>query len=117
MLSLAGIVINNAIVLIDRIGIEQEAGLNVHNTIVSASITRLRPVLMNTITPVLGLLLLIVRRDILFYELAVVVSGGLLVGTLLIVMVVPALYRIMCRDETELADPNEPEPPAQPAGA
>ena len=111
LLSLAGIIINNAIVLIDRIGTEQEKGQSVHDAIISASVKRLRPILMTTITTILGLMPLIVWRDILFYDLAVVVSGGLLVGTILTLGVVPALYHIMYRDEPAKTAP-EPEPVA-----
>ena len=66
---------------------------------------------MTTITTILGLMPLIVWRDILFYDLAVVVSGGLLVGTILTLGVVPALYHIMYRDEPAKTAP-EPEPVA-----
>ena len=109
LLSLAGIIINNAIVLIDRIGTEQEKGLNVHDAIINASVKRLRPILMTTITTILGLMPLIVWRDILFYDLAVVVSGGLLVGTMLTLGVVPVLYRILFREQ-----PTEPAPEPTP---
>ena len=109
LLSLAGIIINNAIVLIDRIGTEQEKGLNVHDAIINASVKRLRPILMTTITTILGLMPLIVWRDILFYDLAVVVSGGLLVGTMLTLGVVPVLYRILFKEQ-----PTEPAPEPTP---
>ncbi len=107
LLSLAGIIINNAIVLIDRIDTEQAAGLNVHDAIITASVKRLRPILMTTITTVLGLFPLILWRDILFYDLAVVVSGGLAVGTVLTLGVVPVLYHIMFRDEAGSTSPGQ----------
>ena len=112
LLSLAGIIINNAIVLIDRIDTEQAAGLDVHDAIITASVKRLRPILMTTITTVLGLFPLILWKDILFYDLAVVVSGGLFVGTILTLGVVPVLYRIMFQDEPATASS---DPVAQPA--
>lgn len=109
LLSLAGIIINNAIVLIDRIDTERENGLNVHDAINAASVKRLRPILMTTITTILGLMPLIVWRDILFYDLAVVVSGGLIIGTILTLGVVPVLYSMLFRDNEETVPaPAEP---------
>ncbi len=98
VLSLAGIIINNAIVLIDKIDLERARGIAKHEAIVSASMARLRPIVMTTITTILGLMPLIWARDVLFYDLAVVISGGLVVGTLLTLGVVPILYSLVIRD-------------------
>ncbi len=99
LLALAGIVINNAIVLIDRIDIEREAGRTLHDALIEAGVRRLQPILMTTCTTALGLMPIILSRDVLFYDLAVVIAGGLLVGTLLTLVVVPCLYAILFRDE------------------
>jgi len=99
LLALAGIIINNAIVLIDRIDTEIELGLDTYDAILTASAKRLRPILMTTITTVFGLAPIILSRDVLFYDLAVVLSGGLLVGTVLTLGVVPVLYSIFFRVE------------------
>ncbi len=101
VLSLAGIIINNAIVLIDKIDLERARGLVEQEAIVSASMARLRPIVMTTITTILGLMPLIWSRDVLFYDLAVVISGGLVVGTLLTLGVVPILYSLVIREPTE----------------
>ncbi|WP_435105297.1 efflux RND transporter permease subunit [Arhodomonas sp. AD133] len=97
--ALAGILINNAIVLIDRIDIEREAGEagNAFEAVVSASVRRLRPILMTTVTTILGLLPLIVFRDALFYGMASVIAFGLAVGTVLTLGVVPVLYSLIFR--------------------
>lgn len=95
--SLAGIIINNAIVLIDRIDIERQEGKPDFDAIVDACITRLRPITMTTITTVMGLLPLIVFKDPLFYGMAVVIAFGLAVGTLLTLGVVPVLYAVFYR--------------------
>ncbi len=95
LLSLAGIIINNAIVLIDKIDQERAAGKALDDAIINAATLRFRPIVMTTITTVLGLMPLIVFQDILFYDLAVVLSGGLIVGTVLTLGVVPVLYRIL----------------------
>ena len=99
LLALAGIIINNAIVLIDRIDTEIELGLDTYDAILVASAKRLRPILMTTITTIFGLAPIILSRDVLFYDLAVVLSGGLLVGTILTLGVVPVLYSILFRVE------------------
>jgi multidrug efflux pump subunit AcrB len=97
--ALAGIIINNAIVLIDRIDIEREEGGEETATeaVISASVRRLRPILMTTVTTILGLLPLIVTHDALFYGMASVIAFGLLVGTVLTLGVVPVLYSLFFR--------------------
>lgn len=90
--SLAGIIINNAIVLIDRIKIETASGKSDYQAVVDACLTRLRPIAMTTITTVMGLLPLILGKDPLFYGMANVIAFGLGIGTILTLAVVPALY-------------------------
>ena len=90
--SLAGIIINNAIVLIDRIKIETASGKSDYQAVVDACLTRLRPIAMTTITTVMGLLPLIIGKDPLFYGMANVIAFGLGIGTILTLAVVPALY-------------------------
>lgn len=90
--SLAGIIINNAIVLIDRIKIEIASGKSEYQSVVDACLTRLRPIAMTTITTVMGLLPLIIGKDPLFYGMANVIAFGLAIGTILTLAVVPALY-------------------------
>ena len=94
LLSLAGIIINNGIVLIDRIEIERNNGLSPYEAIVTAAIARFRPILMTTLTTMLGLLPLIISKDPLFYGMACVIAFGLLVGSLLTLGVVPVFYSL-----------------------
>ena len=96
-LALAGIIINNGIVLIDRIDIEREAGKEPYDAIVSACLARFRPILMTTLTTILGLLPLLVSIDPLFYGLATVIAFGLGVGTIFTLGIVPVLYAMMFR--------------------
>lgn len=98
-LALMGIVINNAIVLIDRIDIERAAGRSRNEALIEAGVRRLRPILMTTCTTAVGLLPIILSRDVLFYDLAIVIAGGLLVGTLLTLIVVPCLYTLFYRND------------------
>jgi multidrug efflux pump subunit AcrB len=96
--SLAGIVINNAIVLIDRIEIERNDNPeHQFEAVVSACVRRLRPIVMTTVTTILGLMPLIVARDALFYGMASVIAFGLLVGTVLTLGVVPVAYSLLFR--------------------
>ncbi|GAB3014028.1 efflux RND transporter permease subunit [Bowmanella dokdonensis] len=97
--SLAGIIINNAIVLIDRIGIEQQEGKTPYEAIVAACLTRVRPIAMTSITTIMGLLPLILGQDPLFYGMAAVIAFGLGIGTVLTLGVVPVLYALFYRIE------------------
>ena len=69
------------------------------DSIVSAAISRLRPILMSVSTTVLGLMPLIVSRDPLFYGLACVMAWGLAIGTVFTLVVVPVLYSLFFRVE------------------
>ena len=93
--SLAGILINNGIVLIDRIQIEQAAGREPLDAVVTACLARLRPILMTTLTTVLGLVPLILFGGALFFGMATVIAFGLLVATILTLGFVPALYTLL----------------------
>lgn len=93
LFALAGIIVNNAIVLIDRIDIERSANPpSDWDAVVTASARRLRPILITTITTIIGLLPLIIGNDVLFYGMASVMAFGLGIGTVLTLGVAPALY-------------------------
>lgn len=81
MLSLAGIILSIAIVLIDRIYLEHADGFTGNEAIIRAAKRRLRPIVMTTITTVLGLLPLILCNDPLFYGMATMMAAWLAVGT------------------------------------
>jgi multidrug efflux pump subunit AcrB len=101
LLSLAGIIINNAIVLIDRIETQTLAGLSEHDAIIEAAAQRLRPILMTTLTTILGLMPLMFFGGSLWFGMAVVIAFGLgVVGTLLTLGVVPVLYATLFRVAT-----------------
>jgi multidrug efflux pump subunit AcrB len=96
--SLAGIIINNAIVLIDRIRIEiEENGLAPDRAVISAAQQRLRPILLTTTTTVGGLLPLWFFGGPLWAPMAVTIIFGLLFATLLTLGVVPLLYSLFFR--------------------
>jgi HAE1 family hydrophobic/amphiphilic exporter-1 len=97
---LAGIVVNNAIVLVDAINRRRREGEELNQAIVSAGRERLRPILMTTTTTVLALLPMALglgAGDELRAPLAVTVIGGLLAATVLTLVVIPCVYRIFSR--------------------
>ncbi|HYN39143.1 MAG TPA: efflux RND transporter permease subunit, partial [Rhodospirillales bacterium] len=92
LLSLAGIITNNGIVLIDSIERARQGGTDTYTAIVEAAVSRLRPIALMTITTIPGLMPLIIWRDPLFYSLAIVIAFGVLVGTVLTLCVTPVMY-------------------------
>jgi HAE1 family hydrophobic/amphiphilic exporter-1 len=93
---LVGIVVNNAIILIDYTNqLRREHGYNVHDAVITAGSNRLRPILMTTVTTVLGLVpmaLGVGEGSELQAPLARVVIGGLLTSTLITLVVIPVVY-------------------------
>jgi multidrug efflux pump subunit AcrB len=97
LLSLAGIIINNGIVLIDKIDQERNAGRDSYTAVIEATVSRFRPIWMTTITTILGVMPLIVSHDPVFYSLALIIGSGLAFGTVLTLGVVPVLYAVLFR--------------------
>jgi multidrug efflux pump subunit AcrB len=92
MLSLIGIVVNNAIVMLEQIDVEQAGGLEPYDAIMTACQARLRPILMTALTTILGMTPIIISRDPLFYDLAVTIAFGLAFATVLTLGLAPVLY-------------------------
>ena len=92
IISLAGIVINNAIVLLERIKIELDNGVQHQQAIISAAQQRARPILLTTATTVLGLIPLYLGGGEMWEPMAVAIMAGLLFSTILTLGVVPVLY-------------------------
>ncbi|MFP3941253.1 MAG: efflux RND transporter permease subunit, partial [Thermoanaerobaculia bacterium] len=110
MIMLAGIVVNNAIVLVDYINVLRRRGLAPAEAIVTAGQVRLRPILMTTATTVLGLTPMAVGP--LFgasdgaeirTPMALAVIGGLLTSTALTLVVIPVVYSLFDRLQVRLA--------------
>ena len=108
--SLAGILINNGIVLIDRIEVEEQAGRAPRDAVIHACLARLRPILMTTLTTVLGLVPLILFGGALFYGMASVIAFGLIIGTVFTLGFVPVLYTLLMR--TPMAREQEAKAPS-----
>jgi multidrug efflux pump subunit AcrB len=98
VVSLAGIVINNAIVLLDRIRIEQEEfGRGPQAAIIEASQRRLRPILLTTATTVGGLIPLYLGGGPMYEPMAIAIMFGLLFATVLTLGFVPVMYSVLYR--------------------
>jgi HAE1 family hydrophobic/amphiphilic exporter-1 len=99
---LAGIVVNNAIVLIDAVNQRRAAGATLKEALTDAGQARLRPILMTTGTTVFGLLPMALglgEGAELRAPLAVTVIGGLVVATLLTLVVIPVVYSLVTRSQ------------------
>jgi HAE1 family hydrophobic/amphiphilic exporter-1 len=107
LIMLAGIVVNNAIVLIDIIKQSMEKGLDKTAAIIEAGQSRLRPIIMTTMTTVLGLLPMVITFGAssagseIRAPMAITVIGGLLVSTFLTLLVIPVMFSLLTREQHE----------------
>jgi multidrug efflux pump subunit AcrB len=92
-LSLFGMLIKNAIVLIEEIDLQIEEGLAIRQAIVDATISRVRPVSLAAVTTILGMAPLLF--DAFFADMAVTIMGGLAFATVLTLIAVPVLYSLL----------------------
>jgi HAE1 family hydrophobic/amphiphilic exporter-1 len=100
LILLAGIVVNNAIVLVDRINQMRADGVEKQEAIIQAGQLRLRPILMTTLTTVLGLMPLALSLGEgaeVRAPMAITVIGGLTIATLLTLLVIPVMYAVLDR--------------------
>lgn len=93
LLSLSGMLMKNAIVLVEEIDARRAAGTDGLQALVDGSISRLRPVMLAAVTTIFGMLPLL--SDAFFASMAVTIMGGLAFATLLTMIVVPVLYALM----------------------
>lgn len=141
VISLAGVVVNNSIVLIDYTNQLRERGLARKEALINSGLVRFRPVLLTATTTILGLVPLVIGVSIDFINLRIIVGGrsvemwgpmakaisaGLLVATVLTLVVVPVLYSVFDQisesiakfftgkddDDSTDGEPGEPEEPA-----
>jgi len=110
VISLAGVVVNNAIVLIDYANKLRQRGMEIKEAVISAGATRLRPVILTAVTTILGLLPMVTGVSFDFHKMsislvssstqwwqnmAIVVIFGLMIATFLTLVVVPVLYSLL----------------------
>ena len=96
LLMLNGIVVTNAIVLIDKVKQNEKLGMEKHDSLIEAGVVRIRPILMTAIATVGALIPMAIssHAGIVSSSLAVVVIGGLTTSTLLTLFIVPVLYSL-----------------------
>lgn len=107
---LVGVIVNNGIVLVDYINQLRLEGMGRREAIIEAGVTRLRPILMTSLTTILGLVVMAFGKDVgtaLMQPVALVCIGGLLYATLMTLLVVPCMYDILSR--RDLRKVNEEE--------
>ncbi|MEM6750831.1 MAG: efflux RND transporter permease subunit, partial [Planctomycetota bacterium] len=92
-MSLAGMMIKNAIVLLDEVNLEKGRGVDDYNAVVNAAMSRLRPVFLAAATTVLGVIPLL--SDVFWVAMAVTIMFGLAFGAVLTMVVIPVLYGIL----------------------
>ncbi|MDD2953644.1 MAG: efflux RND transporter permease subunit [Parabacteroides sp.] len=99
LLGLIGMNIKNAIVLVDEIGLQLNAGLSPANAVIEATKTRIVPVTMASGTTILGMLPLL--GDAMFAGMAATIMGGLFVSTVLTIFVLPVTYCVFFKIKSE----------------
>ena len=110
-MSLAGMMIKNAIVLLDEINLNRAKGIEPYEATVLSALSRLRPVMLAAATTVLGVTPLL--QDVFWIGMAVTIMAGLAFGTVLTMILVPVLYATLFRLSTPGGQPAAPS--AQPA--
>ena len=107
---LIGIIVNNGIVLVDYINQQRLAGMTRREAIIDAGVTRMRPILMTSLTTILGLIIMALAQNVgtsLMQPVALVCIGGLLYATLMTLFVVPCMYDLLSRKELRKVDESE----------
>lgn len=101
IIALVGIVVNNAIVLLDLIDTRQKAGMDINTAVDEAVTRRTRPILLTTATTVAGLLPLAFSASTLWPPMAWAIISGLLASTIQTLLVVPAVCRLSLKPEQQ----------------
>ncbi|EPN6132123.1 efflux RND transporter permease subunit [Enterobacter asburiae] len=95
VLALFGIIVNNAVLLLERIDQGLAEGLPRHEALVGAAIQRLRPIVMTKVTCISGLVPLMLFSGPLWTGMAIAMIGGLALGTLVTLGLIPLLYEVL----------------------
>ena len=96
-LGLIGMMIKNGVVLLDEIGLQIASGKGQTEALLDSSSSRFRPVMMASLTTILGMLPLLV--DDMFGSMAVTIMSGLLVGTVITLVFIPVLYAVFFKEK------------------
>ena len=99
---LAGLIVNNGIVLIDYINQARKAGMSKHDAIIDAGKTRIRPILMTALTTILAMSTSAIgmgQGSEMMRPMAITIIGGLIYGTVLTLIVIPCIYDAFNREK------------------
>lgn len=107
IVSLLGIVVNNAIVLVDFINSERAEGKSIEVACYDAVDKRFRPIMLSTITTVIGLTPLIYSGSELFVPMAISLMSGLMISTLFTLVVIPVVYSLFIKETHGVSKHNE----------
>lgn len=99
IISLIGIVVNNAIVLVDYIDNARKQGMEVDEAVMKASVVRFRPIMLSTVTTIIGLIPLMLSNSELFKPMAVALVFGLAISTFLTLVFIPLTYSVVFHKE------------------
>ncbi|WP_066650618.1 MULTISPECIES: efflux RND transporter permease subunit [Sphingomonas] len=103
LLALAGIIVNNAVLLLERIQEERNAGLALNEAVATAAAVRLRPIVMTKLACIMGLVPLYLFGGDLWRPMGAAMIGGLALGTLITLVLIPALYALLFRERQAAA--------------
>ncbi|MCG8314104.1 MAG: efflux RND transporter permease subunit [Pseudomonadales bacterium] len=106
VIALIGIVVNNAIVLVDVVDSELKAGANLNDAVNTAIQQRTAPILLTTATTILGLLPLALSESTLWPPMAWAIISGLAMSTVLTLVVIPSLCRLLLKKQLSFANVN-----------
>ena len=91
MMGLIGMMVKNSIVLVDEIGrLQREEGMAPYHAVVEATVSRVRPVLMASLTTIVGMIPLL--GDPMYGSMAITIMGGLTAGTIITLLLLPLFY-------------------------
>lgn len=102
---LTGIIVNNGIVLVDYINQLRAEGVEKHEALLEAGVTRMRPILMTSVTTILGLLITALglgSGNELMQPIAIVCIGGMIYATLMTLFVIPVMYDLFNRKDMKV---------------
>ena len=99
IISLIGIVVNNSIIMVDYINQMRREGVEKIEAIVKGSVRRLKPIILTTMTTILGLIPLTLTGSGLWSPLCMTIIGGMISSTILTLVIVPVLYKWLSKNK------------------
>jgi multidrug efflux pump subunit AcrB len=110
ILALVGMIARNAVILIEQIETERAQGTQVWDAVVEATVSRFRPIMLTAVSTVLGLIP--IAPTVFWGPMAFAIMGGLLIGTLLMLVFLPTLYVTVFGGKRDADASGEPAVPA-----